>query len=145
METAGQIIVEDVNTENYPLLVKRFQSLIIDQVFIIICMVIFSQLLSNESAESTGMLRGFLLIGLFFIYEPVCMAFGSTVGNYVSGIRVRRFGNKEKRINIFNSYIRFIIKLFLGVISFFTVTSDKWKRAIHDKAAGSIVIYAKNK
>jgi uncharacterized RDD family membrane protein YckC len=143
MEIENQATAETlVRPENFPPMVKRFQSLIIDQVFIILCMVLFSQLLSNDSEDSTGALRGFLLFGLFLLYEPLCMAFGCTIGNYVSGIRVRRFDDERKRINLFSSYIRFVIKIMLGIISFFTVTSDKWKRAIHDKAAGSVMIYA---
>ena len=145
METENQVIVEEINQENFPPLIKRFQSLIIDQVFIILCMVVFSQLLSNTNEESTGALRGFLLFGLFFLYEPFCMSFGCSIGNYVAGIRVRKFGEEEKRINIFQSYLRFIVKILLGIISFFTVTSNKYKRAIHDMAAGSIMIYAKKK
>jgi uncharacterized RDD family membrane protein YckC len=81
---------------------------------------------------------------LFFIYEPFCIAFGCTIGNKIAGIRVRNFHDESKRISLFNSYIRFIIKLLLGIISFFTVTSDSWKRAIHDKAAGSIMVYAEH-
>lgn len=137
--------MNDTFPGNYPPIIKRFQSLIIDQAFIIVCMGIFSQLLTNTDEENTGALRGFLLFGLFFIYEPLCMAFGCTIGNYISGIRVRKFGEEERRINIFSSYLRFIVKIFLGIVSFFTVTSDKSKRAIHDMAAGSIMVYAKKK
>lgn len=145
MEVLDQIevIEEPVQQENFPSLVKRFQSLLIDQVFIIICIATFSLLLADTDQESTGALRGFLLFGLFFLYEPFCMAFGCTIGNYIAGIRVRRFKARDKRISIFNSYLRFIVKIFLGIISFFTVTSNKSKRAIHDMAAGSIVVYAK--
>ncbi len=145
METENPVIVVEVNQKNFPPLIKRFQSLIIDQVFIILCMVIFSQLLVNTNEENTGALRGFLLFGLFFLYEPFSMAFGCSIGNYVSGIRVRKFNDEEKRIGIFQSYLRFIVKILLGIISFFTVTSNKSKRAIHDMAAGSIMIYAKKK
>lgn len=129
--------------EYFPPLVRRFQSLIIDQVFLVICLVIFSQVLSGTDEESTGALRGILFFGLFLLYEPLCMAFGCTLGNYISGIRVRRYSAFDKRINIVQSYIRFILKILLGIISFFTVTSDKSKRAIHDMAAGSIMLYAK--
>src|SRR3982750_539657 len=124
MEPKNQIITEQVKRENFPPLITRFQSVIIDQVFIILCMVMFSQLLTNENEETTGALRGFLLFGLFFIYEPVCMAFGCSIGNYIAGTRVRKFGNEQKRINIFQSYLRFIVKILLGIISFFTVTSN---------------------
>lgn len=143
MQLEDAVFVEEINQENFPPLIKRFQSLITDQVFIILCMVIFSQLFENTDEEDTGALRGFLLFGLFFLYEPFCLAFGCTIGNYIAGIRVRKFGNEEKRINILQSYIRFIVKILLGIISFFTVTSNKHKRAIHDIAAGSIMIYAK--
>src|SRR5436853_6776720 len=105
---------EENNQDNFPPLIKRFQSLILDQVFLIICMVLFSQVLSNTDEENTGVLRGMLLAGLVIVYEPFCMTFGCTIGNYVSGIRVRKFIDPEKRISIFQSYIRFITKVCLG-------------------------------
>ncbi len=142
METQ-EVIGEEINPPNFPPLVKRFQSLIIDLVFIIICMALFSQLFAKSDEDGNGALKGFLLFGLFFLYEPFCMAFGCTIGNYVSGIRVRKFQDEEKRISLSNSYLRFIVKSLLGTISFFTVTSNKSKRAIHDMAAGSIMVYAK--
>ena len=82
MEKENQEMHEVVFQGNYPPIIKRFQSLIIDQAFIIVCMGIFSQLMANTDEENTGILRGFLLFGLFFIYEPLCMAFGCTIGNY---------------------------------------------------------------
>lgn len=145
MENENPIISDPVKQKIYPPLINRVQSLIIDQVFIILCMFLFSFLLQNTNEESTGTLRGILFISLFFIYEPVCMTFGCTIGNYISGIRVRKFRDEEKKINIFSSYIRFIVKILLGIISFFTVTSNKSKRAIHDMVAGTVVIYAEEK
>jgi len=129
--------------QTYPPLIKRLQSAFIDGLFIIFCMVFLSKFFSNDSEESTGYLRGALLFSLFFIYEPFCMAFACTLGNLVMGIRVRRFDDESKHINIFNSYLRFIVKVFLGIISFFTINVDKYKRAIHDLAANSIMIYEK--
>ncbi len=128
--------------QSFPPLVKRFQSLFIDQLFIIACMVMFSMLLGNTAGNDA--LRGALLFSLFLVYEPFCMAFGCSAGNYLTGIRVRRYHDNSKRINIFNSYLRFFVKIMLGIISFFTVTSDHSKRAIHDKAAGSLMVYRKN-
>ena len=143
LDKENQSGIQYENPEYFPPLVKRFQSLFIDQLFIVICMVIFSQLLSGTDEESSGTLKAVLFIGLFLIYEPFCMTFGCTIGNYISGIRVRKLSDFGKRINIFQSYIRFVVKILLGVISFFTVTADKSKRALHDMAAGSIMVYAK--
>lgn len=71
---------ENQTTIEYPSLTRRFQSLFIDQVFIVLCMVIISQILANTDTESTGGLRGFLFFALFFVYEPFCIAFGCSVG-----------------------------------------------------------------
>lgn len=138
-------VLDEIQSEpvNYPPLIKRFQSLIVDQVLLITCMFIISNLFGTSEEESNGALRGFLFLGLFVIYEPFCLSVGTTVGNLAAGIRVRRFKNEEKHLSLANSYVRFVVKLILGVISFFTVTSNKSKRAIHDFASGSIVIYAK--
>jgi len=70
MEAPTEETEAPIDQENFPPLIKRFQSLIIDQAFLILCMVIFSQLLTNTNEERTGALRGILLFGLFFLYEP---------------------------------------------------------------------------
>jgi uncharacterized RDD family membrane protein YckC len=142
METESTIPIQEGSNEKYPPLIKRFQSLIIDMVFIIVCMFIISIVLSNFNEDKTGILKGILLVGLFFIYEPFCMAFGCTIGNLISGIRVRKYLDENRHINLFNSYLRFVVKLFLGIISFLTVTTNRQKRAIHDMAAGSIMVFA---
>jgi uncharacterized RDD family membrane protein YckC len=49
----------------------------------------------------------------------------------------------KKNALTFSFLYSFYCKTLLGIISFFTVTSNKSKRAIHDLAAGSIMVYAK--
>ncbi|KOY88088.1 hypothetical protein AD998_06425 [bacterium 336/3] len=130
----------------YPTLIKRFQSLMIDQFFIVACLFLLSQLFANTNEEEMGWIKGILWVSLFFVYEPLCMVLGCTLGNYIVGIRVRKIKNPTERINILQSYIRFVSKILLGTVSFFTVTADKQKRAIHDMIVDSVVIYnPKNK
>jgi uncharacterized RDD family membrane protein YckC len=96
--------------------------------------------LEENGEEASGLTRAILFISIWGVYEPVSMAMGSTVGNYLMKIRVRRFNNTEKRINIFQAYGRFIIKFLLGWLSFLTMGLNKEKRAIHDLMTGTIVI-----
>jgi uncharacterized RDD family membrane protein YckC len=58
------------------------------------------------------------------------------------GIRVRKKILHEN-ISIPSAYLRIIVKLFLGLISFFTIPFSDKKRAIHDFAVDSVVIYVK--
>lgn len=125
--------------EKYPLLGDRIQSTFIDMFLIIIMMFVFSGIL-DKFDNVPDWVRIVLFVGLFIAYEPLCTTLGFTVGNYIKGIRVRRFSDTTKRINIFQAIIRYIIKVLLGWISFLTINSNPKRRAIHDMAAASVMI-----
>ena len=142
MNNGKEKTIEETENEFYPLLVRRYQSALIDQIFIMFILFFISQLLGDANDQNLGVIKGYILFGIYFNYEPVCNVLGCSAGNYVCRLRVRKFGNEKKRINILQAYIRYVVKILLGVISFFTVTSNKHKRAIHDMAAGSVVVVA---
>jgi hypothetical protein len=104
----------------YPMLVKRYQSVLIDFVLwcslMIVCMTVLG--------ESEGKPSVMLSICLFFalVYEPLLTSYSATLGQYIIGIRVRSSRNPKKRINLLQAYIRIIVKFFLGWISFVTST-----------------------
>jgi uncharacterized RDD family membrane protein YckC len=123
----------------YPSLSERVQSLFIDTMVLIITMVILSQLLDNFD-NVPNWVRGSLFVLAFVLYEPLCLTFGCTLGNYIKNIRVKQFNDETKRLNFFQAIIRYIVKLFLGWLSFITIHSNPKKRAIHDMASGSVMI-----
>jgi len=127
------------NNTEYPLLGDRVQSTFIDSIFIIILMFIAASILDRYE-NPPDWIRIALFVGLWAIYEPVCTSLGCTLGNYIKKIRVRRHGSTVKKINIFQALLRYVIKVFLGWISFLTIHSTKERRAIHDLAAGSVMI-----
>ena len=124
--------------ENYPLMLERIQSILIDSVLIIACMILFSDILSNFK-NVPDWLRAILLI-LIFLYEPVCTTFGGTIGNNIKGIRVRKSSDETQSINIFQALIRYFFKLILGWFSFITFFSSKKKRANHDIISGTVMV-----
>jgi len=127
----------------YPSLSKRVQSLFIDGLLMIAMMLFASWILDKsnpEQEEGDEWIRAVLFIAIWGIYEPVAMTIGCTLGNYLMKIRVRKHSNTGKKINIIQAFVRFIIKFFLGWISFITVSFTEEKRAIHDLASGTIVL-----
>jgi len=124
----------------YPSLTDRIKSTMTDLLFILFLSSIIALALNNINVPDW--VRALLFISLLFIYEPVAQTLGCTLGNYIMGIRTRQSTNHSKGINIAQAYIRFIIKSLLGWVSFFTIYSNKKRRAIHDMAANSVVIYA---
>jgi uncharacterized RDD family membrane protein YckC len=84
--------------------------------------------------------RNFCL--LLYIYEPLLIALaGGTIGHHILGVRIKKVKQSEKKINMLQASIRFITKITLGWLSFLTVTGSPRKRAIHDMASGSIVLF----
>src|SRR6185503_14358214 len=127
----------------YPSLSRRVQSLFIDALLMIALMMLSGWVLDKinpKQEEGDEWIRAALFIGIWAVYEPVAMTFGSTLGNYLMKIRIRKHSNTHKKINLLQAYVRFVIKFFLGWISFITVTFTQEKRAIHDFASGTIVL-----
>ncbi len=119
-----------------PPLTRRYGASLIDGFFLMVMMILVAVLFQAE-AMLPARIAFFWLI--FFGYEPLLTSQFCTVGQRVMGIRVRRYGHPDARIGIFASYVRFVVKILLGVISFFTMGSTKQRRAIHDLAAGSVM------
>jgi uncharacterized RDD family membrane protein YckC len=123
----------------YPQLTDRIQSSFIDMLLIVAMMFVFSGILERYE-NAPDWIRVALFFGLWAIYEPLCTTLGATLGNYIKGIRVRQNGAINQRINFFQAFIRYVLKVLLGWISFLTIHTNPQKRAIHDIVAGSVMI-----
>jgi uncharacterized RDD family membrane protein YckC len=127
------------NQYEYPTLSDRVQSTFIDSMFIIVMMFVFASLL-EKLGTAPDWIRIVLFFSLWAVYEPLCTTLGFTLGNYAKGIRVRSFYNPDIKINFLQAFGRYVIKITLGMVSFLTIHSNKERRAIHDFAAGSVMI-----
>lgn len=129
---------------SYPTLVQRVQSMFIDTVFIVGLIFAFSAILSSFGGAPEW-LRMSVFILIWVVYEPLCVSLGCTLGNYIIGLRVRDNRNMNEPINIVRAVLRYALKVSLGWISFVTIHSNSKRRAIHDLAAGSVMILAERK
>jgi uncharacterized RDD family membrane protein YckC len=136
------------NDMRYPALSRRMGSILIDSLLIVLIMFLLTDLferilLVNEG--NAGLVRGICFIALWGLYEPVAMSLGGTLGNYVIGIKVRKYNDHDKKINFIQALGRFMIKMFLGWISFISIGFNKEKRAIHDLATGTLMLERQKK
>jgi uncharacterized RDD family membrane protein YckC len=128
----------------YPLLIKRIQSVFIDTVFIVGLMFLFSAILSSfEYVPDWVRMSVFILI--WVVYEPLCISLGSTLGNYLMGLSVRKHNNLNERINLIRALMRYAFKMGLGWLSFLTIHRNSKRRAIHDLVAGSVMVHIERK
>lgn len=125
----------------YPLLLKRYQSVFIDFFLFCLLLIVVMAIVGESPFRQAVM----LCMGIFFtlVYEPFLTTYGATVGQYFIGIRVRDARDPNKRINILQAYIRIVVKLMLGWLSFVTIHFNPQHRAIHDFAGSSVMIRVK--
>lgn len=123
----------------YPTIVRRYLSTAIDYIFVITLLISISYALQS-TGEITRKIRVALILFMFFSYEPLFTSLFCTVGQLITGIRVRRRASL-RHISIPAAYLRTFIKILLGLISFLTIPFVKERRGIHDFAVNSVVIY----
>jgi len=126
----------------YPSVLRRYLSTTIDCLVLIVLFLVISAMFS-QNLELAKIIRVSLILSVIFLYEPLFTSFGCTLGQKVTGIRVRT--EKENHsIGVLQAYVRIVFKITLGFISFFSLMLSERKRAIHDLISGTMVIY-KNK
>jgi uncharacterized RDD family membrane protein YckC len=88
-----------------------------------------------------SILKGFIVVFMLYLYDPILTAFtGGTIGHKLMKLKIKQLQDPEKNTSLLAALLRFLIKGMLGWISFFTVTGNTNKRAIHDLASGSITL-----
>lgn len=127
----------------YPFLSARLKSTLIDGIIVIIGGMYLASAIFERIGEVPDAWRIATLFGLFFVYEPISQTLGCTLGNYIMGIRVRSAADETRRINIFQAILRLVVKLALGWVSFLTIHSNPKRQALHDLAAGSVMVAVK--
>jgi uncharacterized RDD family membrane protein YckC len=126
-----------------PSLLARYQSSFIDLLVLLTALVILSMTI-DALGDVPDWVRA-SLVGAMLLYEPVLTAYGCTVGQKLMRIRVRDVNSMygtgpEKPLNLPMAIWRFFMKSMMGWLSFITIHSNADRRAIHDFAAGSVMI-----
>ncbi len=125
----------------FPSLLVRIKALFVDFVFILILFSLASVIIRNTGAVPTWV-RVMIFVFAFYLYDPLLITlFGGTIGHHMMKVGIRKVNHPDRKINLLQASIRFVIKYLLGWISFVTITGNKKRRAIHDIASGSIVLY----
>lgn len=124
----------------YPVLLKRVQSTFIDLLVIVGMMFLSAFLLDQLGEETPDEINIILFIVIWCLYEPACTSLGGTIGHLLTGIRVRDVQDTRRRLPFWKSFVRYVLKVNLGWLSFVTIHFNSRRRAIHDLGAGSVMI-----
>ncbi len=123
-----------------PTILRRYLSTFIDGMLVLTVSIALSFAIKADSTFACYA-RMAVYILMFICYEPIFTSRYCTIGQKLTGIRVRTVIALEK-ISIPAAFLRIFVKVFLGFISLLTIPVTKDRRAIHDFASGTIVIMA---
>lgn len=125
---------------NYPALIQRVKAAIVDAICLFMLMIGFAAVFAAVG-DVPDVVRIMAFVFVFGLYDPILTSrAGGTIGHFVIGIRVKRDRSRSENVSFLRAVLRFIVKVFLGWISLLTVPRSRDKRAIHDMAAGSVVL-----
>jgi uncharacterized RDD family membrane protein YckC len=123
-----------------PTILRRYLSTFIDGMLVLAISIALSFAIKADSTFASSA-RMAVYILMFLCYEPIFTSRYCTIGQKLTGIRVRTVMTLEK-ISIPAAFLRIFVKIFLGFISLLTIPITKDRRAVHDFASGTIVIMA---
>lgn len=127
--------------QDYPGISERIKAIYIDFAVTIGLMIVFTNIISSYP-DTPLWLKITLFAVVVVLYEPLFTSlFGGTIGHRSVGIRVKRERDETKNIQFHVAVIRYIIKCFLGILSFITISNNYKGSAIHDIVCSSVVIY----
>jgi len=126
-----------------PSIKVRYFSTLIDFLLLFFLSGQIARLYENIG-EVSGWVRGLTFVVVFMMYEPVLVSLGCTLGQLITNIRVRRIDDPSRRIPVYLSVPRTIIKGLLGWFSFLSMGFDVNRRAVHEYLSKSIVIIQKS-
>lgn len=137
--TKPTAFLHDAADVDYPPLGRRVFASCIDGLVVLGGMLLLGTLFGDISLTFAP-LRGALFVAFWWGYEPGCTAFGTTLGQRLMGFRVRRVTDLTRRISLPAAWLRYVLKITLGILSFLTMRFNPQGRAIHDLVSGSVVV-----
>lgn len=122
----------------YPTILRRYFATFIDGWLTIAMLFAVTYFIGGkENAFFRLIVAALILLG----YEPLFTSKFCTLGQKIMGIKIRKAVD-YRRLNYPAALLRFIIKWIFGFISLFIIIFSKERRALHDYASGSIVVYS---
>jgi len=142
--TNENLPIEDLKEEFvFPSILNRIQALFFDFGIVLAIVICISMTLLDAFTAPLLGLKISLFFIILFIYEPFMSATGGTIGHRTMGMTIRQFENPRRKLSITQAYFRAVFKLALGWMSFLSVSFDPFRRAMHDKYSGSIILFTK--
>jgi uncharacterized RDD family membrane protein YckC len=124
----------------YPSLLRRYVASLIDGATIFVAFALYMR---SPLRFAQSQAPNYWPLVLLPLYEPLLTRCLCTPGQFLMRIRVRTEPGIE-RVPVVRTFFRLVVKYVLGLVSFAFMPAHPQKRALHDLAAGTIVVDARS-
>jgi hypothetical protein len=138
INTSVQAQGEAESRYRYPVLITRYKASLIDG-FIFFFTMIEVMVIFDESTYRPPVMIS-LALAFVFLYQPLLTVYSATIGQRIMNIRVRSHHDPAQRIQLWQAYVRVVLKTLLGWVSVLSIHMNDEHRAIHDLAGMSVVV-----
>ncbi len=122
----------------FPALLKRVQAAFVDTVLPLGTLFFLAAIIPGVAGwPIAGKLA---LVFICLLYEPILTSHSLTIGQRLTGIRVRQYRTPDQSLSFLMASSRFIAKLFFGWLSYLFIHFNAERRTLHDMVAGSVVV-----
>jgi len=129
-----------IDPTQFPSLRQRVQATFVDSLIpLFVAMMLVGLVPGIAEWPPMGKL---LLVAVCYLYEPILSSVSLTVGQHLTGTRIRRYQAHDQRLSFGAAYGRFLTKVFLGWFSYLFIHFNPERRALHDLVAGTVVLRA---
>ena len=130
------------NKKTFPGIGERFKAVMIDSFVWMGLMILTAYILNAISQDISDIIRIIAMICIIVIYEPLLISlFGATIGHSVAGIKVVNDNESQTRLSFPVAFFRYILKLFLGGISWLSMLGNSKNKTFHDIIVKSVVVF----
>lgn len=124
----------------YTRISRRIKAFSIDTIALILIFFVTLFIITQISIPNPT-IKSLIIILIVASIEPLFVSItGSSIGHHFTGLKVRQ-ADADRKLNIFQSYIRFLAKLPFGLFSFISVLTTRKHQALHDLISKSIVVH----
>jgi uncharacterized RDD family membrane protein YckC len=131
--SSSPMIDDEIASPRYATFTRRFRAVLVDSAVVsTACVLLLIVGGFADNVPGSGRIVLALMVGLVFLYEPIFIwRRGATIGHAANNLRV--LDDRTGRPPGFaRSFIRYIIKLVLGLPSFITMAFTRRHQAVHD-------------
>ncbi len=123
----------------YPRPIRRIEAVLLDILVVFALLFVLMNIIAPLSIH--GGIKAAIIVSILSLQDPLLVSVtGASIGHHLRGLRVEHADTGEN-LGLLRAVLRYAVKALLGWYSVVFLYVTKRHQTVHDKVAGSVVIF----